>query len=673
MGRILSLILVVSMVVSLVPIMEVGAETTQVTQSEAIAWVNAQLGKAMSDNHGGSMGECVAVAHQYYHLLTGRCISANASGRYGNGNDYADNNHSINLGWTRGTITANTVLEPGDIIVWGSSFSGDSGNHVGVFMSGTASVPYIAHQNWGEPRRRTVDIDRIWGNGVIGRTYVRPAWKGGDNIPRLRPETSVDIPNGIYKIQNRGSGKFIDLSPNKGNGALAQLWESTAGEQQQFRFQRQSDNTYIITALHSGLVLEVGGVSMDNEATLNQWGDANIASQRWYIIDGGSGYYKFVNKHSGLVMDVRNNLTANGTAIQQYESWGADNHAQQFRLMSHHSTSANIPNETFAIQHRGSGKYISIGTANELGRNAYIYEHGRGNGVFGDDQIFRFERQTDNSYILVSAYNNRVLDIKGGDILPRIPISSYTRNNTNAQRWFVVERGNSYYSFISKHTGMAIDVTNNLTANLTGIVQYYLWGDNNQAQQFRLIGVCLTCKKAPCECLTTPTAPQNFIATSGNGKVTITWTAPASNGGSAITRYEVSSNGGISWVTASSNTTHTFTGLTNGTSYAFCVRAVNSSGNGATASVTATPTTEPPLDFIPGRVLSNDTEPTIFDALEILKHLVGMDGVIKSGGRDSRAWNAALITEDSKLRGEPTIFDVLEILKYLVGINTTMF
>jgi uncharacterized protein (TIGR02145 family) len=92
---------------------------------------------------------------------------------------------------------------------------------------------------------------------------------------------------------------------------------------------------------------------------------------------------------------------------------------------------------------------------------------------------------------------------------------------------------------------------------------------------------------------TTPSAPQNFTATPGNGQVVLSWTAPSSHGGSDITGYQVSSNNGTSWVAASSNTSHTFTGLTNGTSYTFKVRAVNAAGNGAEASASATPRTTP--------------------------------------------------------------------------------
>jgi len=88
---------------------------------------------------------------------------------------------------------------------------------------------------------------------------------------------------------------------------------------------------------------------------------------------------------------------------------------------------------------------------------------------------------------------------------------------------------------------------------------------------------------------TVPEAPLNFSATPGSGSVRLNWSAPSDDGGLPIIRYEVSSNNGTSWVTASTSTGHTFTGLTDGTLYTFRVRAVNSLGSGAQGVLTALP------------------------------------------------------------------------------------
>lgn len=92
---------------------------------------------------------------------------------------------------------------------------------------------------------------------------------------------------------------------------------------------------------------------------------------------------------------------------------------------------------------------------------------------------------------------------------------------------------------------------------------------------------------------TAPTAPQNVSATGANASATVNWTAPASNGGSAITGYLVTSSpGGLTASTSGAATSAPVTGLTNGVTYTFTVRAQNSVGYGdaSAASNAVTPT-----------------------------------------------------------------------------------
>ena len=76
-----------------------------------------------------------------------------------------------------------------------------------------------------------------------------------------------------------------------------------------------------------------------------------------------------------------------------------------------------------------------------------------------------------------------------------------------------------------------------------------------------------------------PGAPRNLAAVAGNGQIVLTWDAPASDGGAAITDYEYRINGQNPWISiGSTETTYTVTGLDNGAEYTFQVRAVNAGG-----------------------------------------------------------------------------------------------
>jgi subtilisin family serine protease len=99
---------------------------------------------------------------------------------------------------------------------------------------------------------------------------------------------------------------------------------------------------------------------------------------------------------------------------------------------------------------------------------------------------------------------------------------------------------------------------------------------------------------------TVPAAPTNVTGVAGNATVALSWSAPSSTGGAAITSYRVQrSTDGLTWTTVTSTApastrTYTATGLVNGTTYQFRIAAINAAGTGPySTTVTAKPRTVP--------------------------------------------------------------------------------
>ena len=127
-------------------------------------------------------------------------------------------------------------------------------------------------------------------------------------------------------------------------------------------------------------------------------------------------------------------------------------------------------------------------------------------------------------------------------------------------------------------------------------------------RRWRSIAVLLLCmgispslngvaRAAPAAGVVVPGPPETTSAVPGDQAATVSWTAPASDGGAAVSRYEVTTYSGYAPIQEdtfnSSATTQTVTGLTNGSTYRFRVRAISAAGASGYSRVTSSVTPLP--------------------------------------------------------------------------------
>ena len=160
-----------------------------------------------------------------------------------------------------------------------------------------------------------------------------------------------------------------------------------------------------------------------------------------------------------------------------------------------------------------------------------------------------------------------------------------TSNGGSAITSYNIYRGTSAGSESTTAIGSSTTQTYTDSTVVSGKTYYYV------VKAVNAVGTSAASNEASYSGSSVPSAPTNLAASLTTGKITLTWTAPASSGSSAITGYTVlrgTSSALTDQASIASVTTTSFTDLTAaaGTTYYYTVKAVNAVGSSvASASV----------------------------------------------------------------------------------------
>ena len=146
-------------------------------------------------------------------------------------------------------------------------------------------------------------------------------------------------------------------------------------------------------------------------------------------------------------------------------------------------------------------------------------------------------------------------------------------------------------SALSPSPGLSTNYTDTTAVN--GTAYYYVVKASNAIGESPASNEAPATPSAPA---TAPSAPQSLSATAGNAQVSLSWSAPSSNGGSALTTYTLyrSTTSGVLGSALSPSpglsTNYTDTTAVNGTAYYYVVKASNAIGESpASNEAPATP------------------------------------------------------------------------------------
>ena len=299
-------------------------------------------------------------------------------------------------------------------------------------------------------------------------------------------EAAKIIENGIYRIsmfEKENNHLSFEIENNsKKTGANVQLgeWKNINNEKNKFKITADpSSEYYTIESVLSNKVLDVQHGGNKNGTNVWQYTKNNTDAQKWKIEKNNDGSYSFKSKKNNLYLDIKYGEMAAGANLQIYEKNGTN--AQKFNITKIGGNDKKTLSDGIYRIVSSANNTKSVQVANNSQNNEANVELAD-NNVNGMGQKFEFKyNNEDGCYTIKNILSQKNLDSKYASVKVGTNIWQYEENYTDAQRWEILKNTDGTYSFVSKRSGLYIDIKgNNVELNTK---------NDSKTQRFELVKV----------------------------------------------------------------------------------------------------------------------------------------------------------------------------------------
>ena len=282
------------------------------------------------------------------------------------------------------------------------------------------------------------------------------------------------IPHGATVYVSKGNGAWAHVSYNGMNGYASMDYLQ---KQNQVKAPSGYNISLSATSVYNSerpvlTISALSGETITNYKVYVKLSDGRVIEKDW----GGTNSQAVLTQN---LVGVTEFWAKVSNESGSYEGRAGDGSLKLQVQKADFGSTQNLGNDFYAVIRNEGGTVVDYAVS----KNSNV-EGWSSNG--GKNQIWRFLRQTDGSYKIVSKYDEgKALDVNDASNYSGSNVQAYRDNNSDAQRWFIYSAGNGYYYLRPKCSDSAVlDLYNRETSNGTNI---QIWTTNQTgAQKWKL-------------------------------------------------------------------------------------------------------------------------------------------------------------------------------------------